>query len=221
MSRESSKPRVGLLALSLELYETLAPDLRSQREAWLRANVLPALASIADVRFDRAVFRREDIDAAVRDFQDDQIEAILVVCLTYSPSLMTLPALRQTGLPIVIWNTQELFSVDAGLKGPDLSANHGVHGTQDLGNVLLRSGVYFEYVTSHLRDSNALERLSDVLTAAAAVSRLRRARIGLMGHPFPGMGDLGLDTTHMSATLGCEWLNLSVAELNRRAVAVM
>lgn len=220
MSIESSKPRVGLLALSLELYETLAPDLRSQREAWIREAVLPALAPIADVRFDRTVFRREDIDGVVRRFQDGEMEAVLVVCLTYAPSLLSLPALRRTDVPIVIWNTQELFSVGSGLEGADLTANHGVHGTQDLGNVLLRSGVYFEYVTSHLRDPNALERLSDALTAAAAISRLRTARIGLMGHPFPGMGDLGLDTTHMAATLGCQWLNLSAAELNRRAVAV-
>ena len=26
-----------------------------------------------------------------------------------------------------------------------------------------------------------------------------------MGYPFPGMGDLGLDTTHLAATLGCQW----------------
>ena len=33
----------------------------------------------------------------------------------------------------------------------DMTSNHGVHGTQDLANVLVRSGVKFHYVTSHLR----------------------------------------------------------------------
>jgi len=220
MATQSSKPRVGLLALTLEFYETILPHLRAQREAWIRETVAPALEPVAEVRFERAVFRREDIDAAVRELERAGSEAILVMCLTYSPAQFTLPALRQTRLPIVVWNTQELYAVDEHLESDDLSANHGVHGTQDLANVLVRSGIHFEYVTSHLRDPNTLRRLSDVFAAASAVSRLRNARLGLMGHPFPGMGAIGADATHMAATLGCQWLSLSVADLNRRATAV-
>jgi hypothetical protein len=60
----SLRPKVGLLALTLELYETLVPELRASREAWLRRKVIPALQSHADVLFDAAVFRREDIESA-------------------------------------------------------------------------------------------------------------------------------------------------------------
>lgn len=42
-------------------------------------------------------------------------------------------------------------------------------------------------------------------------------RLGLLGYPFPGMGDFGLDTTHLAATLGCQWQALSVADFNERA----
>ena len=35
--------QIGLVALTLELYETLAPGLRASREAWLRRALLPAL----------------------------------------------------------------------------------------------------------------------------------------------------------------------------------
>ena len=45
------QPRVGLLALTLELYETLAPGLRASREAWLQRDLLAALRPHADVRF--------------------------------------------------------------------------------------------------------------------------------------------------------------------------
>jgi L-arabinose isomerase len=41
-------------------------------------------------------------------------------------------------------------------------------------------------------------------------------RLGLLGYPFPGMGDFGLDTTHLAATLGCAWEALSVADYNSR-----
>lgn len=217
MNAQSPKPRVGLLALTLELYETLAPDLRAGREKWLRDAVLPALASIADIHFQRAVFRRDDIDQTVRQLEHEGVDALLVICLTYSPSQLSLPAMQRTRLPIVVWNTQELYAVDETFDGGLMTANHGVHGTQDLCNVLLRSGVRFEYVTSHLNDADGLRALEDTFVAAAAVSRLRRVRLGLMGYPFPGMGDLGLDTSHLAATLGCHWQTLSVEDFIGRA----
>ena len=83
--------------------------------------------------------------------------------------------------------------------------------------MLLRSGVPFHYVTSHLDDAGGLEGLADLFAAAAAVARLRRARLGLLGYPFPGMGDFAVDTTHLAATLGCTWQSLSVEDYNRRA----
>ena len=102
------RPKVGLLALSLELYETLLPGLRALREAWLRSAVIPALQRESDVVFDRAVFCREDIEAAVAGLEATQVDALLVILATYSPCQLALPALQRTRLPLVIWNTQEL-----------------------------------------------------------------------------------------------------------------
>jgi L-arabinose isomerase len=208
---------VGLLALTLELYETLAPELRKDREEWVRREIVPALSPAAEVLFDRAVFRAEDIAATVAHFEAAQADALLVLLLSYSPSQISLQALKQTRLPIMIWNTQELFAVDSSYSLPDLLANHGVHGTQDLANVLVRSGVRFHYVTSHLRDVRWQDELTDFFAAAAAVRRLRSARIGMLGYPFPGMGDFAVDTTQMAATLGCAWTILTVEDYIKRA----
>ena len=217
MASEPIRPKVGLLALTLEFYETLAPTLRAEREAWVRREVLPALEPLADVSFAGAVFRRQDVDARVAELEAHGVDALLVMLLSYSPSQIALPALKSTRLPILVWNTQELWEVDAAFDGPALTANHGVHGTQDLCNVLVRSGVGFDYVTSHVRDADATARLGDFFAAAAAVRRLRGARLGLLGYPFPGMGDFALDTTHMAATLGCEWVVLAIDDYIGRA----
>jgi L-arabinose isomerase len=213
------RPRVGLLALTLELYETLVPELRVSREAWLRRAVIPALQPHADVWFQAAVFRRADIEAAAAQFEANGMDAILVVLLTYSPSQLALPALQRTRLPVVIWNTQELLAVDESFTIGAMIDNHGVHGTQDLANVLTRTGVRFHYVTSPTDDPQGLGELGDFFAAAAAVRRLRSAKIGVLGYPFPGMGDFAVDTTQLAATLGCSWVNLTVEDYIKRAEA--
>lgn len=217
MNQQPARPRIGLLALTLEFYEQLAPGLRESRERWLQETVLPDLAPIADVCFRGAVYRREDVDAAVAEYEAAGMEALLVVCLTYSPSQIALPALTRTRLPILLWNTQELWSVDEAFDAQKMVHNHGVHGTQDLANVLLRAGVRFHYVTGHLHDLSTLPTLEGFFAAASAAAGLRRCRLGLMGYPFPGMGDFAVDTTHLLSTLGCSWTALSVEEYNQRA----
>ncbi len=213
------RPRVGLLALTLELYETLAPGLRASRENWLRHTVLPALARFADVRFDGAVFRREDIESAVAAHEAAGVDALLVIHLTYAPSQLALPALARTRLPILCWNTQQLEGVDATFTVAAMIENHGLHGTQDLAHVLTRSGIRFHYVTTTATDPAGLAELNDFLAAAAAVRRLRSARVGLLGYPFPGMGDFAVDTTHLAASLGCAWTQLTVEDYIHRSAA--
>lgn len=217
MTQQSERPRVGLLALTLELYEQLVPGLRGQRERWLREAVLPALAPIAEVDFTCTACRREEVERIVLDCESRGCDALLVVCLSYSPSQITLPVLVRARLPIAIWNTQELRAVDTSFDTDKMLHNHGVHGTQDLANVLIRADVPFHYVTSHLDDPAGLAELSDWFAAAAAVSALRRLRLGLIGYPFPGMGDFAVDTTQMVATLGCSWQPISVEQYNRSA----
>lgn len=215
----SNKPKIGILALTLDFYETALPQLRPQREQWLQRDVLPSIRRFAEVVFDRAAYRQEDIQRQVQSFETAGVDAILVVLLTYSPSLLALPALRNTRLPILLWNTQELLAAGPSLSEKDIVDNHGVHGTQDLANVLLRNGVAFQYVTSHISDRNGLGEVEDFSIAAAAARRLRTARVGLVGYPFPGMGDFAVDTAYLAATLGCQWTALSVEEYVKRAAS--
>lgn len=212
-----SKPKVGLLGLTLEFYEDLGTEIREGRERWVRETVLPALAQVADVSFPGALFRREEIQRVVDAFEAEDVDVLVVILLTYATSLSSLPALQRTRLPILVWNTQELYAVDERYDVGDLIGNHGVHGTFDLCNVLVRAGVRFGYVTSHLNDTDCMGTLARRLRAAAAVARLQRMRIGLLGWPFPGMGDFGVDTTHLAATLGCTVEPLPLAEYQDRA----
>jgi len=213
------RPKVGLLALTLEIYETMSPQLRASRDAWLRKSVVPTLEAYADVTFERTVFRREDVESTVAGFEAAGVDVLLVILVTYSPSQLSLPALKRTRLPIVIWNTQELHAVDDAFTMDNMIDNHGVHGTQDLANVLVRSAVPFHFVTSADNDPRGVGELADFFFAAAAVNRLRSARVGVIGYPFPGMGDFAFDSTRMAATLGCSWVNLPVEDFINRSIS--
>lgn len=209
------KPKVGILGLTLEFYEG-NPKIREGRDTWVRQAVVPALAGEVRPVYHGAVCRRAEIEAEVRRLERDGAEVLLVILLTYSTSLSSLQALLGTRLPIVVWNTQELYGVDEHYGVQELIDNHGVHGSFDLANVLVRSGVRFWYQTSHLSDVGAMADLGATLRAAAGVTAFRNLRLGVLGFPFPGMGDFGLDTTHLNATLGCAVEALPMGEFHGR-----
>ena len=212
-----TKPKLGILALTLELYETLAPGVREDREKWLRDVVMKKLGQHVDVEFQNAVFTKETISSEVNRQEQAGVDAVCVIFLTYAPSQIVLPALKNTKLPIIVWNIQDLFGVDMNYDGQDLIANHGVHGTQDLANVLVRCGIDFEYVTTHIDDPESCKVVTDFTCAASAKRKIASSRFGIMGNGFPGMGDFAFDATQWIAKFGCEWTILPIEKYITKA----
>lgn len=217
---KSKRPKIGLIALSLELYETLMPSLRADRENWVKKSVLPTLKKEFDVLFGKAVYSRETIRNEVRRFEAEDVDALVILFLCYSPSQTALPALSETRLPIIIWNTQELFAVDETYCDADLNANHGVHGTHDLGNVLSRHGIPYRVFTSHLSDADPLDGMRNAVTALKVKNDLTKSKFALMGYPFPAMGDFAVDVSELVGKFGAEFGIVPVEEyVNRSASA--
>ena len=214
MTRERS-PKVGLLALMLELYDQSNPELRPDREGFAQ-RIVALLSECADVTYGGIANTRAGVEAACRGFTAQDVDAVVVACLTYAPSLIALPSLRDLAVPIILLNTQELAGVGESFDHGDLLRNHGVHGLHDLANVLSRSNVPFEIVTGHIADPAVRRELTDWCCAAYAVRGLRSLRVGLFGHPFTGMGDFGVDETTFLAEVGPEVDRVDPAELPRR-----
>ena len=103
----------------------------------------------------------------MRRFEVEECDLILLLLATYSPSQIALPALQGTHPPILVWNIQGPRAVSSDFTRGRMIANYGVHGTLDLCNLLLRHGVSFEYVTSHLDDADGLKDLADFSAAAS------------------------------------------------------
>ena len=107
------KARVGLLGLMLELYD-LVPGLKPKMQAF-GEELVATLSPYAEVDFPGVCNTREQVDRAVAAFEADDKDLILVVLLTYAPSHIALPALLRTRVPVLIFNTQQLAGIDAGV----------------------------------------------------------------------------------------------------------
>ena len=80
-----------------------------------------------------------------------------------------MPALQHTSRPILIFDTQMLYEVTSELTLHDTSRNHGMHGVQDLANVLLRAGRLHHLVVGFWEEDDVMAEVE----AWCDVARLR------------------------------------------------
>ena len=196
------RAKVGLLGLTFELYDRI-PDLKPALRKFAE-ELIGTLSPFAHVSFPGVCSTRSQVDEAVAKFEADDVHLLMVVLLSYAPSHIALPALLRTKLPILIFNTQKAYSITSETTPDVLLRNHGMHGVQDLANVLLRSGREFHIVTGHYRDERTLRQIREWCEAARVAKFMRRCRIGLVGYTMEGMGDFAVDETALLAQVGVE-----------------
>ncbi len=217
MSAGALKPKVGLLPLYLKLYDDGMPEVRPRVEefyariaAGLQARGLEVLAA--------PVCRlKAEFQAAVRGFQRGGAEAIVTLHLAYSPSLESADALASCPLPVILCDTTPSRSYGPQTDPGELMYNHGIHGVQDLCNLLLRRGKPFELEVGHWESSDVLDRVARLAVAAHMAHRLRHARAGLIGRPFRGMGDFHVPPASLKRDFGIQVRRLAAGRIRRLA----
>lgn len=219
MLRVVDKPRVAVLGLSLELYKHALPGYMERLDAML-GRFVEALKPSVQIVGTRLCFVEPHVADGVAAAERDEVDAILVVPVSYTASAMSLRPMLRTLLPIVIWNTQEVERLSEDYDFDTLLMNHITQGTQDLTNVLIRSNKVFGMESGHYREPGAIARLAQWLRAARARRFAEMLRVGLLGHPFQDMGDFAADETRMAGWWGPHVIRLSIpkfAELVRQA----
>jgi len=197
----SRQPRIGLLGIMQELYDDMIPGI-TERQGQYAAAVAERLAGVADVRFTRPARNREDIESIAGELADADVDGIAIVMLTYGPAMRTVRALADTRVPLLLANIQPERSITAGWDMADLTYNQGIHGAQDQANALVRSGLPFSVITGDWRSAGFERAFEDWARAAQTVTALRRTRIGLLGYPMNGMGDILYDPPALLRRIG-------------------
>jgi len=182
------KPRIGMLGIMHGIYDEKQPEITRNQEAYARA-VCAHLSDVADVQFPRAAKCKEDIEAIVKEFNDQPFDGIMIVMLLYSPGMRLVQALKDNRLPLMLANIQPVPAVTSRWNWSDLTTNQGIHGAQDTANVLRRMGRPFAVVTEDWKSAAFKAFVEDWARAARTSEALKRARIATFGKMHQ-MGDI-------------------------------
>src|SRR5699024_4526610 len=200
----------------------------TEHQAGYAARVAEKLSDTAEWTVAPPVRGRDQAEQAVRDFEDAGLDGVLVVMLTYGPSMRVTRALTQTRLPVALANIQPDPEVTAAWDMDDMTYNQGIHGAQDTANAMVRAGRPFEVITGEWQSPEFAERFDRWARAARAVTAWRRLRVGVFGYPMNGRGDARVDETALLRSLGPEVeviapgaLHRTMAELSSEEVSAL
>tara|TARA_B110000967_G_scaffold199336_1_gene233614 strand:- start:3237 stop:4625 length:1389 start_codon:yes stop_codon:yes gene_type:complete len=213
-------PRIGLLPLYVELYDQVLPELRATVEP-LTDQVCEAFASRkVDVIRAATCCVREQVEAALKQFDAQQVDMIVTLHLAYSPSLETVEALAATSQALLLLDTTLDSAFSRDVDPMRLLYNHGIHGVQDLAAMLRRHKKDYEVVAGHLSDSSVMDRVVDFARAAHAASLLKGMKTLGIGGALKGMGDFRVAPNVLADQLGITVDNIQPSDLVACAAAV-
>jgi len=186
--------KIFLLPLMLEQYDAWIPALRPAQELFLQT-VIKFLAHFGAVTNPGICTTRNGVEAAISQAEVEQSDVIIVVLVSYAPSLIAASALAGTKLPVLILNTTPRAEMGADIETKDYLENHAIHGVQDLASVLHRAGKPYHVVSGPITDKDLAAKTADFISAAQATTQWKKLRVGRVGAGFPDMGDFAIDAT--------------------------
>ncbi len=197
-------PKIGLLPLYLKLYDEAVPNMRPRVEEFYKTIAAELEKRHISVITSPICRVKEEFERAVKTFENSGADAIVTLHLAYSPSLESAEVLAHTELPIIVCDTTPTFSYGPEQDPAELSYNHGIHGVQDMCNLLIRNWKPFQIEVGHWEHSDILDRVAMRVQAAQMASHIRKAKVGLIGEPFKGMGDFHVPASQLKETIGIE-----------------
>ena len=212
--------KIGLLPFYLKLYDDTVPSMRPRVERFC-ATIASALEQ-QGLCIDAAPICRiePEFRAAIQHFEENDVAAVVTLHLAYSPSLESADVLAKTKLPLILLDTTENFAFDSTVDADEILYNHGIHGVQDLSNLLRRYHKDYEIFAGHYQKSDVIIRTAQACRGAIMAKRMRASRVGLVGGPFTGMGDFAVPFDELKRDIGMEVVSYDEQSGQARIAAV-
>lgn len=205
--------KFGYLPLYIKLYDDTGTN-REPMEAYMRSIVQMLRAEGLDIALAPVCRVKEEFEQAIDMFLEQDVAAIITQHLAYSPSLESIDALKRAGVPIIVLDTTPDYElVDRAGYYNGIGKNHGIHGVQDMCNLLRRNDVQYFLCTGHVLHSSVLAQVIGKCRSAAMAQAFKRARVGAVGKPFKGMGDFLIEDEEYKRTIGANVFRMSEKEI--------
>jgi L-arabinose isomerase len=211
-------PRVGVFGIGLAAYWPQFEGLRERLEGYQRG-IEDRLAGMgAEVVSAGLVDTAQAARQAGATLAASRLDLVLVYAATYATSSQVLPVVQAADVPVLVLNLQPTRTLDyEGMTTGEWLANCSACCVPELAGAFTRARIPYRTVTGTLVDGDpAWGVLREWLDAAAAVHSLRNARIGFLGHTYPGMLDLYSDFTQVHAQTGAHVEVLEIDDLVER-----
>jgi L-arabinose isomerase len=219
--RPAARARVGVFGIGLEAYWPQFEGLRERIEGY-RRHVEQRVADLgADVVSAGLVDTAQKARAAGDTFAAAQVDVVLCHAVTYATSSQVLPALQGARVPVVLLGLQPTPTLDyANVDTGEWLANCAACCVPELAGACTRAGIPYDTVAGTIEDDErAWGKIAAWTRAAGAAWALRRARIGFLGHTYPGMLDMYTDFTAVHSQIGAHVEVLEIEDLGARVAA--
>lgn len=212
--------KIGLLSFYIALYDNLFSAKRRKPLEDFYTALKESLQRRGLEVITAPVCRLEkEFKAAVHKMERADVDAIVTLHLAYSPSLESIEALAASRLPVIVLDTTPDFEFGPMQQPPRIMFNHGIHGVQDLCNLLVRRHKPFVIEAGHWKKSDVLERIKQAALAARMTKAIRNARVGQIGGAFKGMGDFVVPPAVMKRDLGISVIKWNPAYSSTKSAA--
>jgi L-arabinose isomerase len=222
------KAKVGVFGMGLAVYWRQFRGFKERLEGYQR-KVEQRLSEWATVISGGLVDDAPKAQEAAQAFLCAGVDLVFCYPGTYGTSSQVLPVAQQSKAPVVVLNLQPRAALDyPHTDTGELLANDTVCCVPEISCALARSGIPFRQVTGMLEPEPDVREPSELAwaeirewcEAAKVIHNLRGARIGFLGHTYPGMLDLYSDFTQHHAQLRTHIEILEMCDLEARVRAV-
>ncbi|HWR50877.1 MAG TPA: L-fucose/L-arabinose isomerase family protein [Bryobacteraceae bacterium] len=216
----SQQATVGVFGIGLHAYWAQFPGLKERLEGYQasvedrvrRAGVRVVSAGLID--------DPRCAQEAGRFFVREEVDVVLCYVGTYATSSQVLPVVQKAKVPVLILNLQPVDSLDyENTDTGEWLANCSACCVPEISGAFARARVDFRVVSGTIDGSEAWCEIEHWLRAASAARSLRTARIGFLGHTYPGMLDMYSDFTMVHAQTGAHVEILEMCDLEKRVEA--
>ena len=208
------KPRIGILGIMQDLYDDMIPGIAERQEGYA-AELAAHLADVAEFIPSKAIKYREDATRAMREFENADLDGVMVVMLTYGPAMRVARLLAESRLPVLLANIQPEPNVTPAWDMADMTYNQGVHGAQDTANAMVRAGKRFAVLTDDWKSAAFKADVGRFARAAATITGWKSLKTAIFGYAMNDMGDIRVDESALIRSLGPEILAVAPGDMYR------